>query len=213
MKKELPMPPSQPVIQDKHGTLRFRANEIVCRLFTRDGGDLDRIAKLEASPEDHVQFAQLLGLAVDDPRFDSMRASLPKPGAAKKKTKCYDPHPMQPVHEDARGTIRFRQNALVDALVDRDSERGRVYPDFPARTDGGLNWIAMQDFAQEDEEQLAQLIGYSVGGYHELSYVSDESAAAASKLANAILPEAGGCRDAGCEIHGGPLGSVGKKPS
>jgi hypothetical protein len=201
VKKDLPSHPTQPVIKDEHGTLRFRANEIVCRLFARDGSDLDRIAKLDASPEDHVQFAQLLGLAVDDPRFDTMRDVLPALGAPT------DPHPMQPVHVDTHGTIRFRKNVIVEALVDRDEERGRVYPDFPARSDGGLNWVGMQDFAQEDEAQLAQLIGYSVSGYHELSYVSDESAAKASELAREILPEAGGCRDVGCEIHGGSMPS------
>ena len=116
-----------------------------------------------------------------------------------------DPHPMQPVVEDKHGHLRFRENAIVCALLDRDEERGRVYPDFPARTDGGLNWIAMQDFSQEDQEQFAQLIGYSISGYHELSYVSDESAAQASVRAGEIMPGAGGCRDAGCEIHGGPL--------
>jgi hypothetical protein len=204
VKKECPLPPMQPIVQDRHGVLRFRSNAIVCNLFTRDGGDLDRIAKLDAPPEDHVQFAQLLGLAVDDPHFAAIREALPKSVAAKT-TQDYDPHPMQPVYEDAHGTIRFRRNALVDTLVERDSERGRVYPDFPARTDGGLNWTGMQDFEQEDEEQLAQLIGYSVSGYHELSYVSNKSAAQASKLAREILPNSGGCRDVGCEIHGGSV--------
>lgn len=116
-----------------------------------------------------------------------------------------DPHPMQPVVRDEHGVLRFRANAIVDALLERDSERGKIYPDFPARSDGGLNWIATQEFSQEDREQFAQLIGYSVSGYHELSYVSDESAAQASALAEQIMPGAGGCRDAGCPIHGGPL--------
>jgi hypothetical protein len=188
----------QPVIQDEHGVVRFRANAIVRALFDRDGGALGQIVKFDAPPEDHMQFAQLLGLRVTRP-------TLPLLGGGKK-LKGYDPHPMQPVHVDARGTIRFRKNTIVDALLDRDTERGRVYPDFPARSDGGLNWTGTQDFPQEDEEQLAQLIGYSVSGYHELSYVSDESAALASKLASAILSEAGGCRDAGCAIHGGSNG-------
>ena len=112
---------------------------------------------------------------------------------------------MQPVIEDGRGVLRFRANKIVCALLDRDCERGRVYLEFPGRTDGGLNWIAMQDFSQEDQEQFAQLIGYSISGYHELSYVSDESAAEASVRARALVPDAGGCRDAGCQFHGGPL--------
>jgi hypothetical protein len=47
------------------------------------------------------------------------------------------------------------------------------------------------------------LIGYSITGYHELSYVSDASAKAASEAARKINPEAGGCRDGGCGIHCG----------
>jgi len=31
------------------------------------------------------------------------------------------------------------------------------------------------DFSQEDREQFAQLIGYSLSGFGELSYVSDET--------------------------------------
>ena len=63
----------------------------------------------------------------------------------------------------------------------------------------------LKSFPQEDREQFAQLIGYSICGYHELSYVSDESAAQASDLAGRVVTGAGGCRDAGCSIHGGPL--------
>lgn len=99
------------------------------------------------------------------------------------------PHPMQPVVLDATGVVRFKGNEIVRVLLD----------------EGGidLNKIAMRKFSAEDREQFAQLIGYSVSGYHELSYVSDESAAAASKLADELMPGAGGCRDKGCRIHGG----------
>lgn len=208
MKKELPPHPSQPVFEDASGKLYFRVNAIVRGLFDRDGGDLSRIAMIGVPPEDHVQFAQLLGIAVEklgahsgaiarltraraghapvDPHFEALRVDLPK-AVPTKKTKSYNPQLMQPVHEDAHGVFRFRKNVIVDALVDRDEERGRVYPDFPARTDGGMNWICAQDFAREDEEQLAQLVGYSVSGYCGMTYVSDESAARAGKLSDALL--------------------------
>jgi len=134
---------------------------------------------------------------------------------AKKRTSktSYDPHPMQPVIVDDHGTARFRGNAIVRAMLDRDTARGRVYPEFPARSDGGLNWIAEQNFTREDQEQFAQLIGYSISGYHELPYVTDESAAQASALAHAVDSKAGGCRDAGCPYHGGPIkrGAVKRK--
>ena len=100
-------------------------------------------------------------------------------------------HPMQPVYQDDNDTLRFRENVIVRHLLDH----GKI----------DLNQIAMRDFPQEDREQFAQLIGYSISGYHELSYVSDESAAQASALAGELVPGVGGCRDAGCSIHGGPL--------
>ncbi len=105
--------------------------------------------------------------------------------------KTYRQQPMQPVERDANGVLRFRGNAIVRYLLDH----------------GGidLNKLATIDFPQEDREQLAQLIGYSICGYHELSYVSDDSAAHASLLAKKVIPNAGGCRDAGCQVHGGPL--------
>lgn len=42
------------------------------------------------------------------------------------------------------------------------------------------------DHPQADVEQFYQLIGYSVGGYCELSLVSDESADAAVEAARAL---------------------------
>ena len=180
VKKVLPPHPTQPIVRDKHGELRFRGNAIVRCLLDRNGGSLEGLARLDVPPEDHVHLAQLLGYAVADHWFDAIRSSLPAHVVMTRK-KRYDPQPMQPVHQDAHGTIRFRRNELVRVLLDRDAARGRTYPDFPARTDGGLNWIATQDFSQEDQEQLAQLIGYSVSGYHELDYVSNRSAAQASE--------------------------------
>src|SRR5438105_4865263 len=98
--------------------------------------------------------------------------------------------PMQPVVVDSDGVIRFQPNAIVSELLDFSHEHGF-----------GLNEIAMREFSREDRCQLAQLIGYSVCGYHELSYVSDAEAAAASAAAREIHPAAGGCRDRGCELH------------
>lgn len=204
MKREICPQPMQPVIETDDGSLCFRANAIVCALLERSGLTFDQLTDL-GPLEDREQFAQLLGYPVDDSRFDAIRPDLPEPVVLKKKG--YQPQPMQPVALDAHGVLRFRGNAVVRALLDQDTERGRTYPDYPARSDGGLNWIAMQRqrFPQTDQEQLAQLIGYSIGGYHELSYVSDASAARASALGAKILPGGGGCRDAGCPIHGGPL--------
>jgi hypothetical protein len=66
-------------------------------------------------------------------------------------------HPMQPLVKDDQGIVRFKRNAIVDFLA---RER--------------LNDLARMDFSAEDWEQLAQLIGYSVAGFSELSYVREE---------------------------------------
>jgi len=97
--------------------------------------------------------------------------------------------PMQPLIVDSHGTVRFQRNKIVEYLLDN----------------GGidLNQIARLPFTQEDREQFAQLIGYSLKGFHELSYVSDKTALAASAVAISLgLPDSG-CRSTGCEIHCG----------
>lgn len=70
-------------------------------------------------------------------------------------------HPTQPLELDPNGTLRFKENKIVSHLLDH----------------GGMdmNYLAVQGFSQEDEEQFAQLIGYSLSGFSELSYVSDET--------------------------------------
>lgn len=67
---------------------------------------------------------------------------------------------MQPIYRDDDGVVRFRQNAIVRYLLDA----GHL----------DLNDIALRRFDDEDRAQLAQLIGYSLSGFSELSYVSDE---------------------------------------
>lgn len=60
-----------------------------------------------------------------------------------------------------QGVPRFRENAIVRYLLDH----------------GGIdmNRLAHLQAADEDYRQFAQLIGYSVGGYSELSYVNNAS--------------------------------------
>lgn len=74
-------------------------------------------------------------------------------------------HPMQNVKDG-----RFVSNQIVEYLLDN----------------GGIdmNDLALIDFDDEDREQFAQLIGYSVSGYISLSYVSDDSAAQADMMLN-----------------------------
>ena len=81
-------------------------------------------------------------------------------------------HAMQPVELDADGVSRFKGNAIVRFLLDAGPY--------------DMNKLAMMPWPQEDREQFAQLIGYSVSGFGELPYVRDETyekaRAAAEKL-------------------------------
>ena len=82
-------------------------------------------------------------------------------------------HPTQPLAPDEGGTVRFKGNAIVRRLLDRSGEG--------LKTD--LNDIACMEFSQEDRQQFAQLIGYSLSGYGELPYVDDAAFHVASELA------------------------------
>ena len=82
-------------------------------------------------------------------------------------------NPMQPMVYDDRGVLRFKANPIVQVLLD-------THPSLD------LNQLACMSFSDDDRAQFAELIGYSLSGYGELSYVSDvryEEAEAASRLA------------------------------
>lgn len=84
-------------------------------------------------------------------------------------------HPIQPVTTDPNGTKRFKENKIVRYLLDA----------------GGIdmNKLAIMPFDQNDREQFAQLIGYSLSGFSELSYTSDVVVEAANKMAEYGLTE------------------------
>ncbi len=66
-------------------------------------------------------------------------------------------HPRQPAVQDEHGIERFKSNAIVRYLLDNGPF--------------DMNHLAVQSFSDEDECQFAKLIGYSVCGYEDLSYV------------------------------------------
>lgn len=82
-------------------------------------------------------------------------------------------NPMQPLEKDGHGVLRFKSNKIVRYLLDN----------------GGIdmNHLAVQNFSDEDRQQFAQLIGYSLSGYGDLSYVSDEAYTAASDAVRGFL--------------------------
>jgi len=86
------------------------------------------------------------------------------------------PHPMQPIEDDGNDVIRFKPNAIVNWMV----EQGKAGNKFD------LNDIASSPFSREDREQFNQLLGYSVGGFSELSCVRNKTAAAAEKAADVV---------------------------
>lgn len=84
-------------------------------------------------------------------------------------------HPTQPLKKDKHGVLRFKENAIVNYLLDN----------------GGIdmNKLAVLPFSQEDREQFAQLIGYSLSGYGELSYVGEDAYSTAALMAEKKLDE------------------------
>ncbi len=92
-----------------------------------------------------------------------------KKAATKRRTRQKLALPMQPVYADGEGVTRFMENGIVRFLLDWSSNKGM-----------SLNDLALMRFDNEDRAQFAQLIGYSLSGYGELPYVSNESFQAAA---------------------------------
>lgn len=86
-------------------------------------------------------------------------------------------HPMQPIYEDANGTHRFKPNAIVQYLIENPLQ------------EVDMNQLACMDFDQDDRIQFAQLIGYSLYGFGELSYVTDDAYGTACEMTKAELSE------------------------
>ena len=84
--------------------------------------------------------------------------------------------PMQPIQLDAHGVARFAENRIVNDLLE-----------FAAARRFGLNQIAIGDYSDEERMQLAQLIGYSVSGYGDLSYASEESVRKADTIVEELI--------------------------
>ncbi len=83
--------------------------------------------------------------------------------------------PMQPIGVDSNGYPRFKSNKIVEYLL----ENGGI----------DLNHLARVDFPQEDMEQFAQLIGYSLNGFSELGYVREETYRTAEAMSDHGMTE------------------------
>jgi len=84
-------------------------------------------------------------------------------------------HPLQPLVVYPDGVVRFKENAIVRALLDTGAL--------------DMNKLARMDFSVEDREQFAQLIGYSLSGFGDLSYVRTETYCAAEAMRESGLSE------------------------
>lgn len=82
--------------------------------------------------------------------------------------------PMQPIIKDEDGTVRFKANPIVNFI-------------FRAGPFSMDQIIELPGITREDMEQFAQLIGYSVSGFGELSYVNPESVKYADAVAEELL--------------------------
>ncbi len=83
---------------------------------------------------------------------------------------------IQPVIIDYLGIARFKSNEIVQYLLD-------THPTCD------MNHIAMLNFTDKDRAQFAQLIGYSIGGYGELSYSDTDEYETAMLQAKEMLKE------------------------
>lgn len=83
--------------------------------------------------------------------------------------------PLQPIYIDEYGTTRFEENEIVRRLLDEGPF--------------DMNDIAMWDVSREDAEQFAQLIGYSVSGFGDLSYTDRVTVETADEIVNNLVEE------------------------
>lgn len=103
------------------------------------------------------------------------KLSIEEKFANRRVSKMTKRHPIQPTELDENGTLRFKKNAIVEYLLDSG--------------DCDMNKLAELPFSREDREQFAQLIGYSLCGASDLSYVTDTTIEAAEKMHEEGLTE------------------------
>ena len=85
--------------------------------------------------------------------------------------------PTQPIVWAKDGIIRFKENPLVRTVLDAATDGRRM----------SMNDLALMEFSREDREQFAQLIGYSVSGFGELSYCRPRVVAEADAIADRMF--------------------------
>ncbi len=87
-------------------------------------------------------------------------------------------HPIQPLEEDEHGTLRFKKNAIVCDMSKFLIDNGFGFKEISSGK--------CRNYQNEDLQQFAQITGYSLYGYGELSYVDEEAYRTAEKMAKAV---------------------------
>lgn len=90
-------------------------------------------------------------------------------------------HPMQPVVIAKDKIICFKENPIIQWMLDMGREGKRFDLNTIAIVSSGLGW------KKEDHMQIAQMLGYSVSGYGDLSYASKKSIQEADALADKLI--------------------------
>lgn len=78
-------------------------------------------------------------------------------------------NPNQPIIVDSAGVVRFKANEIVRVLLDHGPY--------------DLNTLYVMNFSDDDRNQFAQLIGYSVCEFGDLAYADKERVERADKIA------------------------------
>lgn len=101
------------------------------------------------------------------------------------------PHPMQPIVVAQDKVIRFKANKVVRWLVDLMSE-GHVKADGrPFNLNNIATHVQLAGWDPEEAEQFWQLMGYSVSGYGELSFIRRKVVHRADAIAEGIRKRLG----------------------
>lgn len=91
--------------------------------------------------------------------------------------------PRQPIGFGEDGVVRFKENQLVQLLLEESRRRGF-----------GLNEIAKAVLTEKvsigDAIQFWQLLGYSVSGYGDLSFIPRAEIDQCDAIADAVFEEA-----------------------
>jgi hypothetical protein len=91
--------------------------------------------------------------------------------------------PMQPIMKTESGVVRFQENRIVSAVLAASSEGRKL----------DLNDIAILaahgNFTQAEQMQFAQLIGYSVSGFGDLSYADRDVVRRADRIVRVLVTE------------------------